>query len=260
MCDGSGCRTQILHRAGRELVFTVVLVAAMSFAWPRGALLTVLGSTLLCASACTSPAATGGGSPAPALTPGYSRAIKTSHTKELLEALQQFGDGPDGKMTVDFKGLTVSYEKTGNDVVVRQNDGKTVTLPVADFKKETVQKVEADRLESCRLNVKIIATTLEVYSTDNRGAYPPTLAKLMPDYLKSIPTCPSAGKDTYSKTFKSASNPDAYTVMCTGDWHLKAGGYPNFPQWTNARGPIDAPVPMTDTQASPVAEPTKISE
>lgn len=43
-----------------------------------------------------------------------------------------------------------------------------------------------------------VAMTLDMYATDNHGLYPDALAQVTPKYLKTIPTCPSVGRDTYS--------------------------------------------------------------
>lgn len=92
---------------------------------------------------------------------------------------------------------------------------------------------------ACKSNLKNIGTALEMYSTDNSGHYPTQLSKLTPDYLKTIPTCPSAGHDTYSASYESHLLPDGYTVMCQGANHEKAGLGPNFPQYTSERGLLD---------------------
>ena len=92
------------------------------------------------------------------------------------------------------------------------------------------------QLTACKSNLKNIGTALEMYSTDNSGRFPTALSQLTPNYLRRIPTCPSATADTYSMTFQSASNPDAYTVMCTGAHHREAGMPPNFPRYTSTQG------------------------
>ncbi len=50
----------------------------------------------------------------------------------------------------------------------------------------------------CQKNIKELMTALEMYSTDNGGKYPDRLGKLVPDYIKAIPTCPDSGTDSYS--------------------------------------------------------------
>src|SRR5262249_23166062 len=85
---------------------------------------------------------------------------------------------------------------------------------------------------ACKSNLKTIGTALEMYCTDNSGKYPEDLAKLTPNYLKTIPTCPSAGSDTYSLSFLSTSEPDAYTVFCSGANHVDVSVPPDFPMYT----------------------------
>lgn len=89
---------------------------------------------------------------------------------------------------------------------------------------------------ACTSNLKNIGTALEMYSTDNAGRFPTQLSSLTPAYLKVVPTCPSARKDTYSPTFASATSPDAYTIMCEGHHHAEARCSPNFPQYTSTQG------------------------
>ena len=94
-------------------------------------------------------------------------------------------------------------------------------------------------LTNCRANQKNIGTALEMYSSDNGGRFPSHLQQVLGAYLKVVPTCPSAGTDTYSRGFASASNPDAYTVVCHGQHHapFKGAGYP---QYTSTQGLISA--------------------
>src|ERR1700722_14687830 len=64
------------------------------------------------------------------------------------------------------------------------------------------------QLSSCESNEKNIGTAMEMYSTDNSGRYTTAFAGsgasgMTPNYLKVIPTCPSAGTDTYTASFTS---------------------------------------------------------
>jgi hypothetical protein len=52
-----------------------------------------------------------------------------------------------------------------------------------------------------RSNEKTSGLACEMYSTDYAGRYPRRLPSLVPTHLKSCPTCPSAGCDTYSASF-----------------------------------------------------------
>jgi len=91
-------------------------------------------------------------------------------------------------------------------------------------------KAEGDCVQ-CRSNMKNIGTALEMYSTDNSGCYPIALRQVVPTYLQEIPTCPSAGRDTYSAGYASFSKPDEYTVVCRGENHPTLGLGPNYPRY-----------------------------
>jgi len=86
----------------------------------------------------------------------------------------------------------------------------------------------------CKSNIKNLSTACEMYSTDNSGRYPTSLAQLTPQYLKELPTCPAVSADTYSEGFQSVSNPDAFSVVCTG-WHHPFVDPPNYPQYCTLR-------------------------
>jgi hypothetical protein len=94
----------------------------------------------------------------------------------------------------------------------------------------------------CQSNCKNIGTALEMYSTDHQGHYPPNIPCLSPDYLKSIPTCARAGKDTYSQSYsvciigKKNTDLDAYTFFCSGHNHDDLGVSPNYPQYNSRNG------------------------
>ncbi|MCE1248574.1 MAG: hypothetical protein LWY06_18200 [Firmicutes bacterium] len=103
---------------------------------------------------------------------------------------------------------------------------------------------ENGQLTSCKSNLKNIGTALEMYSTDNGGHYPESLDQLKGDYLKLIPTCPSAGKDTYSDSYKSSEDPDKYEVFCKGSNHSNQGVPADYPQYNSTEGLKVGPMPM----------------
>ncbi len=96
---------------------------------------------------------------------------------------------------------------------------------------------------ACKSNLRNIATALEMYTTDNAGRYPTSLSVLARDgwYLKSIPTCPAAGCDTYSASYRSATDPDAYTLFCQGANHANVGYPADYPQYDSNQGLIESP-------------------
>lgn len=87
---------------------------------------------------------------------------------------------------------------------------------------------------ACRSNLKNVGTALAMYADDFGGRYPARLSQLVPNYLRTIPTCPSAGEDTYSAAF--ASTPAAYTVVCAGRNHRAVDLPANYPQYTSESG------------------------
>lgn len=93
------------------------------------------------------------------------------------------------------------------------------------------------QLTSCKSNLKNLATALEMYSEDHRGEYPVTLASLTPNYLKVVPNCPRAGRNTYSQTYTSQAQ--AFTMWCSGHHHANVGTPENFPQYTSRDGLIE---------------------
>lgn len=74
-------------------------------------------------------------------------------------------------------------------------------------------------LVDCKSNLKNLGTALEMYSTDFGGRFPTTLRPLVPQYLRAIPECPAARKDTYHVSYRRSANPDAYTFFCSGHHH-----------------------------------------
>ena len=97
---------------------------------------------------------------------------------------------------------------------------------------------KAGELSPCKSNLKNIGTACEMYSTDNQGRYPLTLNGIAPNYLKVIPVCPVAGRQTY--VYRSTSVPDLYTVVCSGLYHSGPGiTSPNYPEYTSVQGLIE---------------------
>jgi hypothetical protein len=99
-------------------------------------------------------------------------------------------------------------------------------------------------LTGCKSNLKNIGTASEMYSTDNKGDYAPSLARLTPNYLRLIPTCPSVERNTYSRGYTAINSHvgqtpyNAYTVVCTGNNHVEHGLPRNYPQYTSVQGLI----------------------
>ncbi|MBI2252054.1 MAG: prepilin-type N-terminal cleavage/methylation domain-containing protein [Armatimonadetes bacterium] len=95
------------------------------------------------------------------------------------------------------------------------------------------------QVTACKSNLKNISTALEMYSTDSKGRYPTTLGTLVSNYLRAVPTCPSAGSDTYTAGYTSVQSPDGFTVWCTGTYHSGVGSGANMPQYSAVGGLIE---------------------
>ena len=97
-------------------------------------------------------------------------------------------------------------------------------------------------LSGCRANLTNLVTALELYAADHRGGYPESLQSLVPRYVRAIPDCPGARKDTYSRGFQLSQQSLTYTLMCRGCHHHRSGlHHPNFPQYSSEQGFILGP-------------------
>lgn len=98
---------------------------------------------------------------------------------------------------------------------------------------------------ACKQNLKSIATAIEMFSaypgkhTAEVGRYPTTVARLVPDYLKAIPTCPSVGISTYTAGYIVTKGPDAYTIYCKGMNHGTVGAASDLPAYSSQSGLIE---------------------
>lgn len=70
------------------------------------------------------------------------------------------------------------------------------------------------QLSSCKSNLKNLGTGLEMYASDHAGRLPPSMAHLTPNYLKTFPKCPTAGRDTYSSTYTRVKLPVEPSAFC----------------------------------------------
>lgn len=107
------------------------------------------------------------------------------------------------------------------------------------------------QLTSCKSNVKNLGTACEMYSTENNGRYPSSLAEITTasadsaPLMKMLPKCP-VSNDTNSYGYKSSTNPDKYGIWCASGDHRAGGvrdkGYPQFDSTTGliAPGPKDS--------------------
>lgn len=92
-------------------------------------------------------------------------------------------------------------------------------------------------LTACKSNLKNIGTALEMYSTDHEGRFPEALTQLTPDYLKSLPSCPSNGsKDSYREGYRHREG--IYRVACARGDHERIYE-PGFPAYNSIQGLIE---------------------
>lgn len=88
----------------------------------------------------------------------------------------------------------------------------------------------------CIANLDIIGRTIIKYKQD-KGHYPVTLSQLIPDYLRTIPTCPSAIKDTYTEGYIISNSLSNFTVYCNGHNHKNLNIHLNYPQFSSKYSP-----------------------
>jgi serine/threonine protein kinase len=99
------------------------------------------------------------------------------------------------------------------------------------------------QLAACESNIKNIATALEMYGTDNKGAYPPSLEYLVKplpsaSYMKTLPLCPAC---RLSYSYSVNNNIQNFTIWCNGKGSHRYAGLPHnecYPQYTPERGLI----------------------
>jgi hypothetical protein len=102
------------------------------------------------------------------------------------------------------------------------------------------------QLTACKSNCKNLATALEMYASDNSGYYPDRLEVLTTgNYLKMIPTCPAAGRMTYTN-YEVSHKPQLFSFACCGNNHKRgyagfAGSSENYPRYHAEKGLIDHP-------------------
>jgi hypothetical protein len=88
-----------------------------------------------------------------------------------------------------------------------------------------LQALSRHKLQTCQANLKNIASALELYGADHPGHLPPQLSGLCPEYLRRVPHCPAANRDTYSESFElqNSNDPDlppSFRLSCSGGHHL----------------------------------------
>lgn len=168
-------------------------------------------------------------------TPALVAALEgQAEGRPLLDALKAHTAGPDlGALQVESGGLR--YTNRGLAGLLGSSLGLGAPLLIPNFIKARGQ----GQLTACKSNQKNLATALEMWSTDHSGHYPERLSEVVPDYLRSLPTCPSAGKDTYSQSYSVGTSPDRFQFFCQGHHHPSTDA--NYPQYTSEQGLIERP-------------------
>ncbi len=141
-----------------------------------------------------------------------------------------------GRLSMRFRGKELVVVKKGTTAEMTFDGGET------EIKDAKVLADELDQMDDphneCASNLKYLAVALEMWASDNAGHYPVSLQAVTPDYLKQLPTC--QGKDTYSAGYEASTNPDAFTLSCTGD-HSAAGVPRGYPRYNSTKGLIRTP-------------------
>ncbi len=91
------------------------------------------------------------------------------------------------------------------------------------------------QFRSCRANLKSLARALEFYAADHPEQPGPPLEKLVPGYLKTMPTCPAANSDTYSQVEWAG---ERFTLCCRGNHHTAVHIGPDRPAYAFPGGEI----------------------
>ena len=90
-------------------------------------------------------------------------------------------------------------------------------------------------LSSCQSNLRNLASSLEQYRNE-KEVYPDKISELVPKYFAILPTCPSAGSDTYSIGYTTDAQRTEFTVACKGNNHRALGYGEDQPYYNHKAG------------------------
>lgn len=154
---------------------------------------------------------------------------------EDLEKLESWLNRDFSRKTEKHLSVPLDPVIQKNFLYIRSEDGLTYTLSppapdkygLSDFSfsnfpwvssekigtlKREAEKWKKERpLFDCEKNLKKLQDALERFYVDNQGVYPVSLEKLLPKYLKEIPTCPSLG-NTY--VYQKKRNGKQFEISC----------------------------------------------
>ena len=99
---------------------------------------------------------------------------------------------------------------------------------------------EQGKLTACKSHLKNYATASEMYRTDFLE-YPVSVTQLAPNYLKTLPECPSARAVSYHYERLPGEEPDTYEfyIFCQGAHHSKNLVPENYPAYSSQDGLIE---------------------
>ncbi len=118
------------------------------------------------------------------------------------------------------------------------------------------RKYEEFLANLCCKNCEKIACALRMYAQDHQGVYPEKLEYLTPKYIKKIPLCPKALRDTYSSSYKAYNmyGFHFYRFSCKGEYHIGAGLKKNYPKCNTAIGVYKSYVSIRDNPMETLLE------
>ena len=110
-----------------------------------------------------------------------------------------------------------------------------------DFRSNWLNAQRAAALTACQSHLKNIGGALERYAKDNSGHYPESLTSLTPDYLESLPLCPSQDLGYKLQTGPNAPGntskfEDYYVVWCGGEAHGDSHVFADYPRYDGVSG------------------------
>jgi len=85
---------------------------------------------------------------------------------------------------------------------------------------------------ACRAHEVELAGHVKRYARVHGGAFPRRLSKLIPAFISSVPTCPAAGRDTYSDGYRVNDTSGVFTICCMGRNHERYNSRKNYPVFT----------------------------
>ena len=150
-------------------------------------------------------------------------------SRHLADFLRDKRDGVLTLKQAQEKGA-IRFEKSGPKTrMVRE-------ASTEDFIEQFVGAREQGLLTMCKSNLKNYGTASEMWSTDYSGRYPETIEELTPNYLRTLPKCPTTESAyTYSKV--KIEGYDSYQFSCNGD-HSGRGVEKGYPKYNGVVGLI----------------------